>query len=81
MLVLATIRRWIVRIAALLFIVIAPTLAGIGALVPLVMYGTREIPATAIPIAVAIGVVIALPAAIIIARRISKLTASKVRAV
>lgn len=59
------------KLSAIIFIIAAPTLAGIGALVPLTVYGVGEIDARAMLIAIAAGVVIALPVSIWVARRIA----------
>lgn len=61
------------KLAAIIFIIAAPTLAGIGALVPLTMFGVGEINAMAMLAGVAVGVVVAVPVSIWVAKRINDL--------
>ena len=61
------------KLAAVIFIVAAPTLAGIGMLVPLTVFGVGQIDANAMLIATAVGAVVALPVSIWVAKRINDL--------
>ena len=59
--------------AALFFIVIAPTLAGIGMLVALVAFGNRSVDPLILLGCIAAGAVLAFPVSYLVAKRISHL--------
>ncbi|WP_319771868.1 hypothetical protein [Breoghania sp.] len=61
------------KLAIIIFIIAAPTLAGIGALIPLSVFGVGEIDFRAVLLAVLCGVIIAVPASYFVARRLSGL--------
>nr|WP_319513419.1 hypothetical protein [uncultured Cohaesibacter sp.] len=65
------------KLVALFYIIIAPTLAGIFALVPLTMSGTLSINAGFLLVFVIAGAVLALPVSWFVARRIDALISSK----
>ena len=65
------------RLVALFYIIIAPTLAGIFALVPLTMSGTLSINAGFLLAFVIAGAVLALPVSWFVAKRIDALFSSK----
>nr|WP_319388569.1 hypothetical protein [uncultured Cohaesibacter sp.] len=65
------------KLAALFFIVIAPTLAGIFALVPLTMSGTLSINVGLLLAFVGAGVVVALPVSWFVAKRVNAVISSK----
>ncbi|SNY94218.1 hypothetical protein SAMN04515647_4543 [Cohaesibacter sp. ES.047] len=58
------------KLTAIFFIVIAPTLAGIFALVPLTMYGTLDFDPMLFIAFVVAGVVLALPVSWYVAKRV-----------
>ena len=58
------------KLTAIFFIVIAPTLAGIFALVPLTMYGTLDFEPMLFVAFVVAGVVLALPVSWYVAKRV-----------
>lgn len=65
------------KLVALFYIIIAPTLAGIFALVPLTMSGTLSINAGFLLVFVIAGAVLALPVSWFVARRIDALISSE----
>lgn len=65
------------KLAALFFIFIAPTLAGIGALVPLTIYGVGDFNPLLLVGAAAVGFVVAIPVSYVVARHISHLVRPK----
>lgn len=65
------------KLALILFIVIGPTLAGAGALVPLTVYGVNDFnPLLLIGSAVA-GALVAVPVSYVVARKIGTLMGPK----
>ncbi len=62
------------KLAAILFIVIAPTLAGVFALVPMTFYGINDYEPWLLAAFAGGGVVVAVPVAFFVARRINALT-------
>ncbi|WP_321341621.1 hypothetical protein [Breoghania sp.] len=61
------------KLAIIIFIIAAPTLAGIAALVPLTISGVGEIEGWTIILAVALGVIAAVPVSYIVALRLKNL--------
>ncbi|MDJ0931375.1 hypothetical protein [Breoghania sp.] len=61
------------KLSVIIFIIAVPALAGIGALVPLTVFGVGQIDARAMLAAIALGVMIALPVSYWVAKRISTL--------
>lgn len=67
------------KLGLILFIIVGPMLAGIGALIPLTIYGVNEInPMLLLGCAVA-GAVIAIPVSFILGNKISHLITPKDR--
>ena len=64
----------IVGILATVLIVIAPTLAGVFALVPMTFYGINDYEPWLLAAFAGGGVVVAVPVALFVARRINALT-------
>ncbi|WP_186391953.1 MULTISPECIES: hypothetical protein [unclassified Pannonibacter] len=58
------------KLAAILFIVIGPTMAGIGALVPLSVYGLDHFNPLMLAGAAACGLLLAIPASILAGKHI-----------
>nr|WP_321456473.1 hypothetical protein [uncultured Cohaesibacter sp.] len=65
------------RLVAIFYIIIAPTLAGIFALVPLTMSGTLSIDGGFLLAFVIAGAILALPVSWFVAKRIDALISSK----
>ncbi len=65
------------KLAVILFIVIGPTLAGAGALVPLSIYGVNDFNALFLIGGAVIGAVVAMPVSYIVAGRIMDMIADK----
>ncbi|WP_316859984.1 hypothetical protein [uncultured Cohaesibacter sp.] len=65
------------KLMALFFIVIAPTLAGIFALVPLTMVGTLSVDPNMLIAFVVAGTVLALPVSWFVAKRVDALISAK----
>lgn len=61
------------KLAVILFIIIGPTLAGFGALVPLSIYGVGDFNALLLVACAAVGALLAVPVSFVIARRIGSL--------
>jgi hypothetical protein len=59
------------KLAAILFIIIGPTLAGIGALVPLTVYGVNEFNPLLLAIAAGIGLLIAVPVSLVVGKKVN----------
>ncbi|WP_106752904.1 hypothetical protein [Pannonibacter carbonis] len=59
------------KLAAILFIIIGPTLAGIGALVPLTVYGVNEFNPLLLAIAAGIGLLVAIPVSLVVGKKIN----------
>lgn len=59
------------KLAAILFIIIGPTLAGIGALVPLTVYGVNEFNPLLLAIAAGIGLLVAVPVSLIVGKKVN----------
>lgn len=59
------------KLAVILFIVIGPTLAGIGALVPLTIFGVNDFNALFLAIAAGIGLVVAIPVSLVVGKKIN----------
>ncbi|MHC5652923.1 hypothetical protein [Stappia sp.] len=68
------------KLAALLFIVIAPTLAGICALMPMTFYGINDYEPWLLAAFAGVGVVLAVPVSLFVAAKISALTKAGPRA-
>lgn len=65
------------KLATILFIIVGPTLAGIGALVPLTMFGVGDIDALLLVGCAAAGALVALPVSYFIATKIGALMGPK----
>ena len=65
------------KLAIILFIIVGPTFAGIGALVPLTLYGVGDFNALYLIGAAAAGAVIAVPASVFLGKRINDLITPK----
>jgi len=61
------------KLAAILFIIIGPTLAGIGALVPLTLFGVADFNAVYLVVCAAAGAVVAIPVSWGVASRLTHL--------
>jgi hypothetical protein len=59
------------KLAAILFIIIGPTLAGIGALVPLTVYGVNEFNPLLLAIAAGIGLLVAVPVSLAVGKKVN----------
>ncbi|MCY1705776.1 hypothetical protein [Pannonibacter sp. SL95] len=59
------------KLAAILFIIIGPTLAGIGALVPLTVYGVNEFNPLLLAIAAGIGLLVAVPVSLVVGKKVN----------
>ncbi|WP_350334804.1 hypothetical protein [Coralliovum pocilloporae] len=66
-----------IKLAVIMFIVIAPTLAGFSVLVPLTIFGTGDMDGRLLILAAAIGVAIAVPVSLYVANRILHLVEPK----
>ncbi len=64
------------KLALILFVVIGPTLAGIGALVPLTVYGVNDFNPLLLAGCAGAGALIALPVSYLVARKIGALMGS-----
>ena len=67
------------KLALILFVIIGPTLAGIGALVPLTVYGVNDFNPLLLVGCAAAGAVIALPVSYLVARKVGALMTSNGR--
>jgi hypothetical protein len=65
------------KLAVILFIIIGPTLAGFGALVPLTIFGVNDFNALYLVGAAVAGALVAIPVSYFVARKISELITSK----
>lgn len=65
------------KLTAIFFIVIAPTLAGIFALVPLTIVGTLSVDPTMLIGFIVAGTVLALPASYFVAKRVDAVISKK----
>lgn len=65
------------KLAAVFFIVIGPTLAGIGALIPLTVFGVNAFDPLILAGCAAAGAVVALPVSYMVARRVNELIRPK----
>jgi hypothetical protein len=61
------------KLAIILFIIIGPTLAGFGALVPLTIYGVNDFNALFLVGSAAAGALLAMPVSYFVAMRITTL--------
>ncbi len=61
------------KLSIILFIIIGPTLAGIGALVPLSIFGAADFDPLLLICAAAAGGLVAMPASYLVAKRIGNL--------
>jgi len=64
------------KLAIILFIVIGPTLAGFGALVPLTIFGVNDFNPLYLAVAAAVGGAIAVPVSVVLARKLGALTSA-----
>jgi len=65
------------KLGIILFIIVGPTLAGIGALVPLAMSGVNQINPMFLAGAAIAGAVIAIPVSLFLGKKINQLIAPK----
>ncbi|MBO6758958.1 MAG: hypothetical protein JJ902_21695 [Roseibium sp.] len=61
------------KLAIIFYIIIGPTLAGFGALVPLTIYGVNDFNALFLIGSAAAGALLAAPASYLVARRVTHL--------
>ncbi|MFN7168494.1 MAG: hypothetical protein ACK4NV_15700 [Pannonibacter sp.] len=59
------------KLAAILFIIIGPTLAGIGALVPLTVYGVNQFNPLVLAASAACGLALAIPVSLIVGKKVN----------
>ena len=59
------------KLAAILFIIIGPTLAGIGALVPLTINGVNEFNPLLLAGAAGIGLLVAIPVSLVVGKKVN----------
>ncbi|MBD8890344.1 hypothetical protein [Roseibium litorale] len=65
------------KLAAIFFIIIGPTLAGIGALIPLSIYGLNSFNPLLLAGCAIAGALLAVPASLMIGKRISCMARSR----
>ncbi|MBC2860259.1 MULTISPECIES: hypothetical protein [Stappia] len=68
------------KLAAVLFIVIGPTLAGAFALVPMTFYGINAFEPWLLAVFAGVGVLLAVPVALLVARRLVAMMGPRPRA-
>ncbi|GGB59155.1 hypothetical protein GCM10011316_33990 [Roseibium aquae] len=64
------------KLAVILYIIIGPTLAGLGALVPLTMFGVNDFNALYLVASAAAGAILAMPVAWYVANHLTRLMAN-----
>ncbi len=65
------------KLGIILFIIVGPTLAGIGALIPLAMGGVNQINPMFLAGAAVVGALIAIPVSLFLGKKINDLISSK----
>ena len=65
------------KLGIILFIIVGPTLAGIGALVPLTIYGVNDFNPMLLAGCAIAGAVIAIPVSLYLGKKINDLISSK----
>ncbi|MEP1933097.1 MAG: hypothetical protein ABJN98_19180 [Roseibium sp.] len=64
------------KLATIFYIIIGPTLAGVGALVPLTVFGLNDFNALYLIGAAIVGAIVAMPVSYFVAKRIGELMES-----
>lgn len=65
------------KLGIILFIIVGPTLAGIGALIPLTIHGVNEINPLLLAGCAIVGAVIAIPVSLFLGNKINALVSSQ----
>ena len=65
------------KLGIILFIIVGPTLAGVGALVPLAIYGVNDFNPMLLAGCAIAGAVVAIPVSLIVGRKINQMITPK----